>query len=360
MRYLYSIILSVSILLVKAQAPSNYYNAAAGLSGTALRLALHNIIDNHSVQSYTPGVWNAYSTTDILPGTTNTIYDIYSQNSSGTAAYYYTKGTDQCGNYSVEGDCYNREHSWPKSWFNNLAPMYSDIFHLYPTDGKVNAIRSNFPYGEVSAPTTTSTNGSKLGPCTYPGYTGTVFEPIDRFKGDLARTYFYMSTRYYTEDAAWGSSGNAVKCELTAWTKTMLLQWHIQDPVDAKEISRNNALYAIQGNRNPFVDSAQYANQIFGTALSDGELLALTSNLITVFPNPVSNDELNIQITSITSDPVIIYVSDISGKIIYNELFTNNTFEPILLNTQKFNNGIYYVKAVKGNISDTKRVVVIH
>jgi len=66
------------------------------------------------------------------------VWDMYSDVPGGTPAYYFTFGDDQCGNYSGEGDCYNREHSFPKSWYGDVLPMNTDLFHLYPTDGWVN------------------------------------------------------------------------------------------------------------------------------------------------------------------------------------------------------------------------------
>ncbi|OFY71803.1 MAG: hypothetical protein A2265_01200, partial [Bacteroidetes bacterium RIFOXYA12_FULL_33_9] len=168
-----------------------------------------------------------------------------------------------CGNYNSENDCYNREHSWPQSWFDESSPMVSDLFHVYPTDGYVNGKRANYPYGEVNSPNWTSMNGSKLGTCSYPGYTGIVFEPIDAYKGDFARTYFYMSTRYYGEDAGWTGSPMVNGAELEPWAMKMMLEWSDADPVSQKEIDRNNAVYGIQNNRNPFIDHPEYAMEIW-------------------------------------------------------------------------------------------------
>ena len=145
-----------------------------------------------------------------------------------------------------EGEGYTREHSWPKSWFGGeVTPMYSDLFALYPTDAHVNGNRGNYPLGEVASPEWTSLNGGERGPCSYPGYSGIVFEPIDEFKGDLARTYFYMSTRYYTEDASWPGSPMTDGAELLPWAAEMLLEWHTEDPVSQKEIDRNGAIYGL-------------------------------------------------------------------------------------------------------------------
>jgi endonuclease I len=237
-----------------SQIPAGYYDNAEGLSGEDLRTALSNIIDDHTVKSY-DYLWTAFQTTDVIGS--NQVYDMYSIRADGSSDYEFHYTADQCGNYSVEGDCYNREHSFPKSWFDDNSPMYTDLFHLYPTDGKVNGQRGNLPYGEVGNANWTSTNGSKRGTSNYPGYTGTVFEPIDEYKGDFARSYFYMLTRYKSLISGWNSdmlSGD----NFSVWAKNMLLDWDEQDPVSQKEIDRNNDIYDIQHNRNPFIDHPEW------------------------------------------------------------------------------------------------------
>jgi len=249
------LILNFFVFSVYSQIPAGYYDDAEGLTGDDLRSALHDIIDNHTSKSYTY-LWTAFQTTDVIGS--NQVYDMYSIRADGSSDYefYYTE--DQCGNVSSnEGYCYNREHSFPKSWFDDASPMYTDLFHIYPTDGQVNGRRSNYPYGEVSNPTWTSTNGSKRGSCSYPGYTGTVFEPIDEYKGDFARSYFYMLTRYMDLIDGWNSDMLSDD-NFSIWAKNMLLEWDEQDPVSQKEIDRNNAIYDIQHNRNPFIDHPEW------------------------------------------------------------------------------------------------------
>lgn len=251
--------------LLYAQIPVGYYNDANNLSGSDLKNALHIIIKDHTVKSY-DYLWTAFQTTD--KRSDGKVWDMYSDCS-------YTFITNQCGNYSAECDCYNREHSFPKSWFNDASPMYSDLFHLVPTDGKVNGMRSNYPFGEVSNATFTSSNGSKLGPCSAPGYSGVVFEPINEYKGDFARNYFYMATRYENVIAGWYSNSTEAAAVLMnnnfpvykEWFLNMLGEWHTNDPVSQKEIDRNNAVYAIQENRNPFIDHPEYVYQIWGVGL---------------------------------------------------------------------------------------------
>ena len=251
-RFLLSLVLVVTFGISFGQIPNGYYNNADGKTGDELKTALHNIIKGHKVVSYA-GLLDAFAYTDC--DANHKIIDIYSN-------YHYNL-SGNCGTYQKEGDCWNREHTWPQSWFKEKAGPKSDLFHVYPTDGYVNGRRSNYPYGEVNNPTYTSGNGSKLGPCVTNGYSGTVFEPIDEYKGDIARSYFYMSVRYFGEDSGWGSSGMTNKSVVKDWAMTMLLRWSDEDPVSQKEIDRNNAIYGYQNNRNPFIDHPEYAHMIW-------------------------------------------------------------------------------------------------
>ena len=238
--------------------------------------ALHHIIKDHTALSYS-ALWGAMYYTDRKSN--GEVWDMYSDRPGSTPAYTYTFFDDQCGNYSGEGSCYNREHSFPKSWFSDASPMYTDIFHLYPTDGYVNGQRGNLPFGEVSNPTWTSTNGSKKGPCSYPGYSGTVFEPIDEYKGDFARTYFYMATRYYDQMYSWSNVVNngTRHPAFEEWVVNLLLEWHTNDPVSEKEINRNNVIYeSYQHNRNPFIDHPEYASLIWSDEPVDSYTVQFT------------------------------------------------------------------------------------
>ncbi|WP_414828921.1 endonuclease [Alteromonas sp. H39] len=254
---------------------SGYYASADGLTGFALKSELHNIIDSHSTQSYS-ALWSFYLSygRDTYYENDGSILDIYSENPTGSDSFTFTAGSDQCGSYSGESDCYNREHAFPRSWFGGaVSPMNTDVHHIFPTDGYVNARRSSYPYGEVGSASYTSSNGSRLGSAASGlGYSGTVFEPIDEFKGDIARAYFYMATRYEDVIAGWQSQSSYGDAALNGssnqvfenWFLNMLLSWHAQDPVSQKEIDRNDAAYSFQGNRNPFVDHPELVSEIWG------------------------------------------------------------------------------------------------
>ncbi|MEN2413558.1 endonuclease [Flavobacterium mesophilum] len=267
MRKNYFLLLLAFTTIGFAQIPSGYYSTATG-TGYTLKTQLYNIIKGHTDNGYA-GLYTTYQTSDVDNFYENdgTVLDMYSENPSGTDPYNYSTGTTQrCGSYSVEGDCYNREHIIPQSVFNEQSPMVADAHFITPTDGKVNGMRSNYPHGNVSSATYTSQNGSKLGSSAVSGYSGTVFEPINDFKGDIARMYFYFATRYENTVAGYSYAmfnGTSNQVFTTAFLN-MLLAWHAQDPVSAREIARNNAVYARQNNRNPFIDHPEYVNQIWG------------------------------------------------------------------------------------------------
>lgn len=261
-----SFVLSLALVLflsAKAQAPAGYYADAKGKKAAALKTALSAIIDNHTVLSY-KALWECYKTTDVRAD--GKIWDMYSSITN------FTPGTDQAGTCRKEGDAYNREHSFPKSWFSEETPMLSDLFHIVPTDGWVNSMRSNLPFGETNGETNKSSGGfSKKGACTVSGYTGTVFEPNDEYKGDFARIYFYMATRYENQIANWDSpmlSHNSYTA-YAPWALEMLLRWAAEDPVSEKEINRNNKVFGFQKNRNPYVDFPGLEQYVWGTKTTE-------------------------------------------------------------------------------------------
>lgn len=350
--------------------PANYYNAASGLTCSSLKTALSNIISaGTTVLSYTPGLWDAYYRTDVKRNDANTatvIWDMYSDNPAGADPYTFTPGTSQCGTYNSEGDCYNREHSFPESWFGGASPMYSDINHLFPTDGYVNNRRGNYPYGETSSPTYTSQNGSKLGPSSFSGYTGTVFEPINEYKGDFARAQFYMATRYESLIAGWQSNGTADEVlngtsyqAFDDWYIKLLYKWHLQDPVSQKEIKRNDSVFVIQGNRNPFIDHPEWVAAVWsctGLLSTTGvnDVLNVPQKAVIIYPNPVTNQTATIRFEKPFTQNVTLQVIDITGKILKQQ--TVNTGQSVIqLNTSGLSAGIYTAKinTSKGIITRT-------
>ena len=267
-------------MIVYAQIPTGYYSTATG-SGYTLKTQLYNKIKVQTVLSY-DALWTTYATSDRdnQYENDNTILDIYSENPTGPDPVTYNYITDQCGS-SSQANCYNREHIVPQSIYNSASPMVSDAHFIPPVDGTVNTLRSNNPHGNVATATSTTLNGSKSGTSAVPGYTGTVFEPLNEFKGDIARMYFYFATRYentvasYVFDMFNGTSNQV----FTTPFLNMLITWHNQDPVSAREIVRNNAIYNRQNNRNPFIDHPEYVALIWSTT-SDNQSPTSASNLV--------------------------------------------------------------------------------
>ena len=240
-----------------------YYASADGKKGQGLKTELSAIIGQGVKDLGYGGLWNAYRTTDVRAD--GKIWDMYSSTTS------YDPVTGHAGNYRKEGDMYNREHSIPQSWFRKASPMKSDLFHVYPTDGYVNNKRSNYPFGETNGEIYQSNGGhSKLGACTTAGYSGTVFEPADEYKGDFARTYFYMATRYENEISTWGGGvfGHGTYPGIADWALKMFIRWAKNDPVSEKEIKRNNEVYKLQHNRNPFIDYPGLEQFIWGDSVN--------------------------------------------------------------------------------------------
>lgn len=310
-----------------AQAPANYYNGTAGLSGAALKTKLNQIITNGHVDHGYNGLYTGYVTTDrdYFYENDGTVLDMYSENPNGADPYNFTVNNNLCGNYSNEGDCYNREHVVPQSLFNSNAPMVSDIHFIRPTDGKVNGIRSNYPFGKVGSATNTSLNGSKLGSSVSAGYSGTVFEPIDEFKGDIARMIFYFVTRYETQLSGFSQSngmlGGSAYPGLQQWELNQLLAWNTLDPVSPAEIARNNASYTFQGNRNPYIDNPQWVNDVWGTPVIDTQAPTAPTNLVA--SNPTSN---SVSLTwTASTDNVGVTSYDIYANGTYNSSSTTTS-----------------------------------
>ena len=259
--------LALTLTMAWAQGPNGsntYYQAANGKKGEALKTAMFNIIKISSAGWSYDGLKEAYKTTD--KRSDGYLRDWYSNATS------YTPGSAFSGGTSAEGLGYNREHLVPQSWFDKKSPMVSDIFHVVPTDAKINNERGSDPLGEVGSSYTQSKNGySKWGTARSGlGYTGQVFEPNNEVKGDIARAYFYMVTCYENKISTWTSSGSSIYVfdgntypGLTSWCLTMMMRWSALDPVDDIEIARNNEI-AKKQNRNPFIDYPGLEDYIWG------------------------------------------------------------------------------------------------
>lgn len=245
---------------------ATYYTTLDGKSASDLRVALTTLTTTKhtSPLSYD---WT-FDGIDIVNGT---VLDMYSTCS-------WTAITDQCGTYVNVCDCYNREHTVPQSLFNEVSPQRNDRHHLFLTDGKVNGQRSNYPFGECASGASAGAGAlGRLGNSTFTDYTsvGTVFEPDNAYKGDIARAVMYMAIRYATVSSypvtSWSAnamfSGSlATNFGLSDYAVALFLKWHREDPVSQKEIDRNSGVETKQGNRNPFVDYPCLAEYLWGNS----------------------------------------------------------------------------------------------
>ena len=251
------------LLVVCATAQKEYYTSVDGVKGgAALKTALHELIKDHKKISYGSGedkTWGAFYTTDaVVENGKRRVLDMY----SAEKRYFGSKGS------AVSG--MNIEHSVAKSWWGgNQNNAYCDIHHLNPSDQNANSRKSNYPLGELTS--VSWENGvTFVGKANIDGKSQNAYEPCDEYKGDFARVFMYMFTCYQdlTWEYTWMNYEKSTYPTLKPWAVELLLKWHKQDPVSEKEVNRNNAVYAVQGNRNPFIDYPQLADYVWGDSIN--------------------------------------------------------------------------------------------
>lgn len=258
-----SIIILLNAIVLAAFGQQSYYTSIDGVNGgAALKTALYNIIKNHKQISYGSGsesTWGAFYTTDAaIENGQRRVLDMY----SSEKRYFGSKGS------AVSG--MNIEHSVAKSWWGGTQNnAYCDLHHLNPSDQNANSRKSNYPLGELTS--ISWDNGvTFVGKANIDGTSQNAYEPCDEYKGDFARVFMYMFTCYQdlTWKYTWMNYEKSTYPTLKPWAVELLLKWHRQDPVSTKEVNRNNAVYEIQGNRNPFVDYPQLAEYVWGDSTS--------------------------------------------------------------------------------------------
>ena len=242
-------------LSIWGEIPSGYYANLEGKKTAELKTAAFNAIKVHLSLKY-DDLWTYFPQTDFLPADSTEIWDMYSNN-----VVYFTAHS------SID-----KEHCVPNSWWGGPTVdneyAYGDLMNLYPANNSINRSKGNNPLSEVGA--TTMDNGvSKSGTSITVGYSGKGFEPADEYKGDFARTYFYMATCYQNYNWRTDSTGqyeitNGGYPSFQAWAIPLLLKWDREDPVSQKEINRNETVYKLQQNRNPFIDYPQLVEYIWG------------------------------------------------------------------------------------------------
>lgn len=248
---------------IERQALINYASSLKGKKGAELKTALYNLMKDKTVLDYGSGsghTWSGFYKTDRDPKT-NECYNRYS-----SQKFYFTNGNT---NHAISG--MNIEHSFPKSWWggdNNNA--YKDLYNLYPSDSKANSSKSNYPMAIVTKVKSEEAGYDKVGTGTVDGKNNVqCWEPGDKYKGDFSRSYLYMAVTY--SDLTFSSTGtqtmyaNAISYPgMKTWATTLYRQWSKQDKVDDLEVTRNNAVSDIQGNRNLFIDFPYLAEYVWG------------------------------------------------------------------------------------------------
>ena len=244
--------------------PTGYYTTAEGLTGSALKSALHDIIDGHTIVAYDGGdSFQALRVLDQDPNNSSRVLTVY----SGTSEPKFADG----------GLTWNREHCWPRGYGisatgNGSSADESDLFNLKACLEGVNQARGDRFYDEAAPvhPTDPAVAPPGAPGCLYDPASrqGGLWTPRPSEKGDLARAMFYMAVRYDGSDAGsldleLGDQPNA--SQAVFGNLATLLQWHLDDPVSAEERRRNDLIYDnYQRNRNPFVDRPEFVAKIFG------------------------------------------------------------------------------------------------
>lgn len=311
------LLLQVSFLV--ASVPSGYYYFVKNKKQSALKTALHTYCSPLKELDYGSGLgftWEGFFFTDRRAD--STVIDMYSNTVRRQTGFSAVSGM-------------HIEHSFPKSWwgaYQNNA--YNDLYHLYPADALANETKNNLPLGEVAGTASFDNGVVKIGVNGFlVGSLDKCFEPADEYKGDFARTYFYISTIY--ENLAPLMQSPMIFTNNTypfwkPWALDLLLKWHRQDPVSAKELTRIEAVYSIQGNRNPFIDYPDLAEYIWGKDTTGifpfpeetGPFLVAPRRGVSIdfgviLQNDTRTQNLHIQGVNLTSDVQVSFIRNSSA-----------------------------------------------
>ncbi len=328
-----------------AQVPANYYNLAVGKKSAELKTSLHQIIKPHTILEYYSSS-TSFRTTDWHPD--GYFWDMYS-------SYKRTVWSGM-----------NREHNLPKSWWSTspeTTVAYSDLHNLYPSDPTANTAKSNYPLGVVGTSTIFSNGVVKVGSSSYPGYSGVVFEPGNEYKGDFARDYMYMVTCYEDYANNWRSLGTssmlfsgATYPVFKPYAINLLLEWSRNDPVSEKEINRNNAVYNLQGNRNPFVDFPALSEYLWGKYKDEswtGDNSEPESG--SVFYLSYSGETQSLFVKTYQPESARFYIYNSSGvQLMYAESVNGES----TIDVSGLEKGIYIIKLYSGTKRSADKFVV--
>jgi len=364
-----------------AQVPNGYYDEAEGLEGFELKTALHNIIKGFDDQSY-GALADLYASNDSRNGfrdryyeEDNSLLDIYSENPDSSDPYNYNPNGSM-GSGPGEGDAFNREHLIPQSYFDEGYPMRADAFHVWPTDSKVNGWRGNYAFGTVNNPGNANpcNSGATNLPCKSQNGTLkgkfvennsiTVMEPIDEFKGDVARAFFYFATCYQNRmsnfynsnqnsqvSAMFDGSNNKVFNEDFL---NMLVAWHTMDPVSDRERDINDLIYYThQHNRNPYIDHPEWVQTVWNINMDTNDFTYQERNDVLVYTQ--SNKTVGVKLQNDSKSISKVSVFDLNGKLIQS---TNNPQNLKEIQFKISNSGVYILKIEGKGLEVNKKVII--
>lgn len=296
MKKTYSV--TLLLLLLPLVVFAGYYDNVMNLSGDQLRNALRTLISTNTNSSYDNAKLFMFQTADNVNGTVRCIYTGHVYNISGS----YNGSSDP-----------NTEHTYAQSWFSSSQSSIkkADVHHLFPTRMQANSARGNLPLANVA-----SYSSSEVFYANEPwqsyrgndGYGHTVWEPAPQSKGNVARALMYFTVRYND-----GLIQGGVNMLAT------LMQWHAQDPVDASELARNQAVYQYQNNRNPFVDHPEFVNRIWGPVDNTDELMVGIAplSIARVYPNPF-RENLTVEVESDKAGSMTTSIFNLKGQLVYS------------------------------------------
>lgn len=340
---------------VSAQTP-----IGGSLSDASLRTFLK---DNYYIVTslgYDTARDRMYGQIDNVGGRIVCVYSGYSKSGSTRTDMNGTSGT---GVVQI-----NAEHTWPQSLFGSANPMVADLHHLYPTWATPNSSRGNNPFAELDDNlSSTWFGGGYLNPIqtsTKPGPTvieqysqsaSSKFEPRADHKGNVARTMFYFWTMYST-NSAMGGSNSSTNANFFNGMKDVLYKWHREDPVDAKELARTQAIATYQGKPNPFVlDSTLVRRAYFfvPTSIESEEPIAREFTVSPAYPNPF-NPQTSVELTLERSSAVSAVLVDAMGREVLT--VANGTYpqgaHTLRVNGSGLASGIYFLRILSASQMD--------
>lgn len=328
-----------------SQIPTGYYSSAENKSDQLLRLALHNIIDDHTAFSYTSSTtdtWDILKESDADPNSPKNVLLIYTRESVNGPQEY------------AGGAGWNREHVWAKSRgdFGTVTGAGTDVHNLRASNINVNSTRSNYNFDNCTNINCENTFGN------YYSSSALVFEPRDEDKGDVARIIFYMDIRYEGDNGELDLEMTETLLSTSSkisrhGVRSTLLEWHSQDPVDDFERNRNNVIYSYQRNRNPFIDHPELVDYLWGDKQNDqwSSTLSIPSNkqAFINIPNPIVTDFLNLKGDLNFSKAELF---NMQGKSIRQ--LTGNVDSIEMPNSA----GLYFLQLHSGNLVITKKLII--